>query len=104
MSSPTCADDIALLGCKCHELQSLLDIVQYSIGRDLVTINPANRLECPKVKIDNNEITEVRKAKHLGLIRKAKKNYTLKTVSKLEDKQHMPSWALVSMLNEVCLP
>jgi hypothetical protein len=49
---PTCADDIALLGCKGHELKSLLDIVQYSIGRDLVTINPANRLECPKVKID----------------------------------------------------
>jgi hypothetical protein len=71
VSSPTCADDIALLGCKGHELKSLLDIVQYSIGRDLVTINPANRLECPKVKIDNNEITEVKKAKHLGLIRKA---------------------------------
>jgi hypothetical protein len=37
---------------------ALLDIVQYSIGRDLVTINPAkseivntaNRLECPKVR------------------------------------------------------
>ena len=72
MSSPTCADDIALLGCKGHELQSLLDIVQYSIGRDLVAINSANRLECLKVKIDNNEITEVKKAKHLGLIRKAK--------------------------------
>ena len=41
VSSPTCVDDIALLGCKGHELQSLLDIVQYSIGRDLVTINPA---------------------------------------------------------------
>jgi hypothetical protein len=35
VSSPTCADDIALLGCKGHELQALLDIVQYSIGRDL---------------------------------------------------------------------
>ena len=27
VSSPTCADDIALLGCKGHELQALLDIV-----------------------------------------------------------------------------
>ena len=58
VSSPTCADDIALLGCKGHELQALLDIVQYSIGRGLVTINPAmseivntvNRLKFPKVR------------------------------------------------------
>ena len=64
----------------------------------MVTINPAkseivntaNRLECPKVKIDNNEITEVKEAKHLGLIRKAKNKLNMKTVSKLEDKQHMP--------------
>jgi hypothetical protein len=27
VSSPTCVDDIALLGCKGHELQALLDIV-----------------------------------------------------------------------------
>ena len=46
----------------------------------MVTINPAkseivntaNRLEYPKVKIDNNEIIEVKEARHLGLTRKAK--------------------------------
>jgi len=92
VSSPTCADDIALLGCKGHELQASLDIVQYTgRGRDLVTINPAkseivntaNRLECPKVKIDNNEITEEKEAKHLGLIRKAKNKLNIEDCLKI---------------------
>jgi hypothetical protein len=42
------------------------------------------------VQSDNNEITEVKEAKHLGLIRKIKNKLNMKTVSKLEDKQHMP--------------
>jgi hypothetical protein len=58
----------------------------------MVTINPAkseilntaNRLECPKVKIDNNEITEIKEAKNLGLIRKAKNKLNIED-SKSED-------------------
>ena len=38
--APTCADDIALLASKEHEVQSLLDIVYDSTRKYLVTINP----------------------------------------------------------------
>lgn len=38
--APTCADDIAILASKEHEVQALLDIVHDLTNRDIVTINP----------------------------------------------------------------
>jgi hypothetical protein len=39
VSSPTCADAIALIANTRAELQGMLDLVQYNTNRDLVKIN-----------------------------------------------------------------
>ena len=79
VSTPTCADDTALLANSPHELQAMLDLVEFNTSRDLVKINP-DKSEILTVKYKNTvkatlngqEISNVSNVKHLGIDRNGK--------------------------------
>ncbi|XP_076084498.1 uncharacterized protein LOC143055253 [Mytilus galloprovincialis] len=86
--APTCADDIAILASKEHEVQALLDIVNDMINKDFVSINPTKSAIVPLTKVQqqlnvylgDQKIDEKNEVKHLGLIR------TIKNKVNIEDR------------------
>lgn len=79
IASPTCADDIALLG-DSTDIQAMLDIIEFHTRRDLVKINPGKTEVLNLTKTAQNtetsyrlckkEISRVENLKHLGINRK----------------------------------
>ena len=77
VSSPTCADDIALIANSRAELQGLLDLVQYNTNRDLVKINATKSEIVTSTKAKDKDsftfngqnIEQTSSTKHLGITR-----------------------------------
>ncbi|CAG2236429.1 unnamed protein product [Mytilus edulis] len=92
--APTCADDIAILASKEHEVQALLDIVNDMTNKDFVAINPAKSEIVPLTKVQqqlnvylgDKKIDEKNEVKHLGLIR------TIKNKVNIEDRLKVASY------------
>lgn len=77
VSSPTCADDIALIANTRAELQDMLDLVQYNTNRDLVKINATKSEIVTSAKTKDKDsfifngqnIEQTSSTKHLGITR-----------------------------------
>jgi len=77
VSSPTCADDIALIANTRAELQGMLDLVQYNTNRDLVKINATKSEIFTSAKTKDKDsfifngqnIEQTSSTKHLGITR-----------------------------------
>ena len=77
VSSPTCADDIALIANTRAELQGMLDLVQYNTNRDLVKINATKSEIVTSAKTKDKDsfifngqnIEQTSSTKHLGITR-----------------------------------
>ena len=80
VSAPTCADDTALLARNVYELQSMLNIVEFCTGQDLVTINPdksellvyGSSALNQAVFLNNQQIQYKKEITHLGVNRNNK--------------------------------
>ncbi|CAG2236421.1 unnamed protein product [Mytilus edulis] len=98
--APTCADDIAILASKEHEVQALLDIVNDMTNKDFVAINPAKSEIVPLTKVQqqlnvylgDKKIDEKNEVKHLGLIR------TIKNKVNIEDRLKVARRTIYAML------
>ena len=79
-SAPTCADDTALLAGDTHKLQSVMNIVEFCTGQDLVTINPdksevlvyGNKAVTQPIFLNSQQIQYKTKLTHLGINRNNK--------------------------------
>ncbi|VDI17850.1 Hypothetical predicted protein [Mytilus galloprovincialis] len=81
VASPTCADDIALLG-EPQDIQAMLNIIEFHTKRDMVKINPEKSVVLCTSKGKNyqqkaytlgeKQINRVDKLKHLGITRNVK--------------------------------
>ena len=76
VATPTCADDTALLATNKSEMQAMLNIIEFSTQRDLITINAEKSEKLTygkntdsKVSLQNEEIIEKDSIKHLGINR-----------------------------------
>ena len=80
VSAPTCADDTALLARNVYELQSMLNIVEFCTGQDLVTMNPdksellvyGSSALNQAVFLNNQQIQYKKEITHLGVNRNNK--------------------------------
>ncbi|VDI58044.1 Hypothetical predicted protein [Mytilus galloprovincialis] len=70
VASPTCADDIALLG-EPQDIQAMLNIIEFHSKRDMVKINP-EKSEVLCTSKGKKQINRVDKLKHLGITRNVK--------------------------------
>ncbi|CAG2189456.1 unnamed protein product [Mytilus edulis] len=81
VASPTCADDIALLG-EPHDIQAMLNIIEFHTKRDMVKINPeksevlctskGKNYQQKAYTLGEKQINRVDKLKHLGITRNVK--------------------------------
>ncbi|VDI80532.1 Hypothetical predicted protein [Mytilus galloprovincialis] len=99
--APTCADDIAILASKEHEVQALLlDMINDMTNKDFVSINPTKSEIMPLTKVQqqlnvylgDNKIDEKNEVKHLGLIR------TIKNKVNIEDRLKVARRTIYAML------
>ncbi|VDI00230.1 Hypothetical predicted protein [Mytilus galloprovincialis] len=81
VASPTCADDIALLG-EPQDIQAMLNIIEFHTKRDMVKINPeksevlctskGKNYQQKAYTLGEKQINRVDKLKHLGITRNVK--------------------------------
>ncbi|CAC5408091.1 unnamed protein product [Mytilus coruscus] len=78
VASPTCADDIALLG-EPQDIQAMLNIIKFHTKRDMVKINPevlctskGKNYQQKNYTLCEKQINRVDKLKHLGITRNNK--------------------------------